>query len=382
MVLCSCTVIAPYTEETIPTSTEEEIVTEKEPLKADETDIIAEMRGDAPIDNIASFTEKFTSALYTSKDMELTSYPPLVNEDVFKNEKHQQGIIYINNTDHIISDELYRRLFELVDTNKESPDKMKFKTCFYVSDLYTGMTLSFNANDPIISESLIKAAMGLYVIKQIESGAASFDDKVVYNKEKHYRGGGGTIKYAEDGSTFTVRELMEKMITISDNVAYIMIHSHFGYEGYNNMISAMGCTKWLDHYTKFGYFRAKEMGAIWREIYRMYCETDIGKWYMELLKKANHSFFDDSMYDSYTIAHKAGWGAEAQNESGVVFAEHPYTVAVLTNRSGNKYDGKNITEILLCIDEIMKEYFATSDDYIVEEDSDNADSETLTEQGI
>ena len=370
IVLCSCTQAPPDTGEKTPLSTEQ-VITEKEPLAADETDMIAGMQCDVPQENIVSFAESFSSALYSVNNMQFSSYPPLVSEDVFKNEKHQAGIIYINNTDYVISDELYKRLFDLIDTDKDTEDQKRFKTCFYVSDLYTGMSLSFNAYSPIISESLIKAAMGLYVIKQIESGEASFDDKVVYNKAKHYKGGGGTIKYSEDGSVYTVRELMEKMITISDNVAYMMIHSHFGYEGYNEMISSMGCTKWLDHIVKFGYFRACEMGIIWREIYRMYCETETGKWYMELLKKANHSFFDDSMYDSYTIAHKAGWGAEAQNESGVVFAEHPYTVAVLTGRNGNKNDGKNITEILLCIDEIMKEYFVSTDDYIIETDNNN-----------
>ena len=81
--MCSCTVIAPYTGEKLPASTEE-IITEKEPLAADATDIIAVTENDISVEDIIFFEDSFCSALFTFKDMEFSSYPPLVSEDVFK----------------------------------------------------------------------------------------------------------------------------------------------------------------------------------------------------------------------------------------------------------------------------------------------------------
>jgi len=324
---------------------------EPSPIPSDPTDIIVR----AICDDMVSDRILGEGGTASSWDTDIAvneflEYRPAADESLYKDDTHRESVIYINNTDYRISAPLYEKLYNTISGKN-------YTFTMYVCDLYTGMNVSFSPEEYIISASVIKAAMALYVIKLIEKGEASFDDRVTYNKKRHYLGGGGVLKYEPDGSVFTLRELLDKMITISDNVAYLMVHDAYDYKGYNEMIRELGGTVWLDSYTRFGYFTAKEMGSVWREIYRMSLTTESGKWLMDRLIEANHSFFDESLNDKYTIAHKAGWDVDAENECGIVFAEHPYAVCIMTDRRTNMKTS-DIPEITSVLDEVMTEYFA------------------------
>ncbi|MFR5865998.1 MAG: serine hydrolase, partial [Acutalibacteraceae bacterium] len=113
----------------------------------------------------------------------------------------------------------------LLETLNKRLNNQTFACALYYIDLTTGLTMSYNADRQFAAASLIKAPYLMYILDMVAAGELSLDDVHTYRKGYHYMGGTGQIRYMEDGTQLTLRQIIEYIVYDSDNVAFKMLNN-------------------------------------------------------------------------------------------------------------------------------------------------------------
>ena len=148
---------------------------------------------------------------------------------------------------------------------------------------------SYNADKPLFSASLIKLPYAVFVCKELSAGKRSLDDTFVYTSDWWHKGT-GIIRHGEDGTEYTIRDLLDYMLRYSDNVAYDVLVYYFGTDGFNSMMKEWGydvrlgtpSPRWPDITALYMYDSMKKMalhssdGEAWAVAWDALCgSTDI-----------------------------------------------------------------------------------------------------------
>lgn len=114
-----------------------------------------------------------------------------------------------------------------------------YKCSVLVESKENGRLFSYNTKEYMPGGCTIKVAYLYYCCTQLEQGKHSLDEKVTY-QSKHFVGGSGKIRYEQYGKTYTIEELIDLALRISDNVAYYMLVDTFGKQEFNQMVQNWG----------------------------------------------------------------------------------------------------------------------------------------------
>lgn len=227
-------------------------------------------------------------------------------------------------------------------------------------ELDTNMTFAYSKDTKIATASSIKGPVGLYVNKCIDAGLISWDTYKSYQPWHFQEHSTGTVQNYSYGTAFRVETLMDYMIRISDNQAYLMLKELVGASNFNHMMETLGCSQIIPNGANWGYITAQEMAAAWREIYYYSLATDSGAQLFDRYMHAQYNYIWRSI-PQYEAAHKSGWSGKAFNDAGVVFADgHEYVLVVLCGRSGVNDPRSQIqfTAITKLLAKLMVEYNA------------------------
>lgn len=225
---------------------------------------------------------------------------------------------------------------------------------FYVETIDGDFSFGYNEDVTIFAASSVKALYSLYCHKEIKKGNASFDEMLTY-EERFRRGGSGIMKNkATIGEKYSIRYLLHECIDTSDNIAFMMLQDRFGKEGYNQMISELGCEKsilapgrqWIDS-------SPRELVTVWREIHN-FNENDEEKNFYNDLDNAQYNILDEVVSDN--TLHKSGWATDSYHEVGIVYGDKPYIISVMTKSDGYQIDQKYVIDIIALCDELVNEY--------------------------
>lgn len=260
--------------------------------------------------------------------------------------------------------ELYNTEFrmseELVNKFKRQIGAFANAQSIMLIELDTNMTFAYSKDTKIATASSIKGPVGLYVNKCIDAGIISWDTYKTYQPRHFQANSTGNIKFSPYGTSFNVKTLMDYMIRISDNQAYLMLKELVGASNFNYMMKTLGCSEIIAPGSNWGYITAKEMAAAWREIYYYSLESESGAGLFDRYMHAQYNYIWRAI-PQYEAAHKSGWSGKAFNDAGVVFADgHEYVLVVLCGRSGvedprSQYQFTQVTRLLA---ELMVEYNA------------------------
>lgn len=80
--------------------------------------------------------------------------------------------------------------------------------------------------------SLVKLPVAVELLARVEAGAASLDETLML-QARHYVDGAGPTNWAPPGERLSLGELMEAMLTVSDNTATDMLIERLGLEAVN-----------------------------------------------------------------------------------------------------------------------------------------------------
>ena len=115
-------------------------------------------------------------------------------------------------------------------------------------DIYTGFTVSYNANQNIFAASSIKAPTDIYVYEMASLGKINLDDALTYTAN-YYNNGSGVLKSKPVNTNYTIRTLLEYSTVTSDNAAHNMLMDAYGRENMLRFWQEKGTTAYLPRQT-------------------------------------------------------------------------------------------------------------------------------------
>lgn len=110
-----------------------------------------------------------------------------------------------------------------------------------VTDLMSGQTVEINPDTPFKAASVAKVSVAMTVLNLATRGRVSLDDTVAYHAATDYAEGAGSIRYGvHEGQQFALRYLLDRLIRVSDNVAWNMLERYIGAGTIDQYIRSLG----------------------------------------------------------------------------------------------------------------------------------------------
>jgi beta-lactamase class A len=212
-----------------------------------------------------------------------------------------------------------------------------------VLDLDTGYNAGFNAARSMPAASTIKLPVMVEVFAQLEAGRFDLQRRVTLEAgDKDY--GSGVLCDAPAGSTYSVSELLEKMIDISDNTATNMLIRLVGRRDINRQMAELGLDRthlagdvrtdgWAIRQT----LRTSPADLV-RLLSLMARRELVDEWssneMIDILESDQiNTLLPEPLPTDVAIAHKTGSFYDTLNDAGIVFAsDAPYVIAVMTTQ--------------------------------------------------
>jgi beta-lactamase class A len=117
----------------------------------------------------------------------------------------------------------------------------KGKVAIAVKNLDTGESYYLNADEPMPTASLIKVAVMIETYLQADEGKFKLTDKVTLHEGDKVPGSGFLTSHFSEGATFSVRDAVRLMMSVSDNTATNLVLDKTGIAEVNKRMEAMGC---------------------------------------------------------------------------------------------------------------------------------------------
>lgn len=203
----------------------------------------------------------------------------------------------------------------------------KYGVCFF--DLATGEHFGINERDSFVAASTSKLFINVMLYTKIESGEIDPESVLKY-LEEDFEPGTGVIQLQPYGTEYTVRETSRLSIIHSDNCAINMIIRILGIEEICNYVLELGG----EIYYKDGHRTAShDLGLVTKELYKLYLKRP--EIYGELIYNLENTDWNDRIKagipKEVKVAHKIGNQVHVVNDVGIVFASHPFALAILTD---------------------------------------------------
>ncbi|MEN8908096.1 MAG: serine hydrolase [Clostridiales bacterium] len=200
----------------------------------------------------------------------------------------------------------------------------------YFEDIITKENFGINDSLEFTAASTTKLPLNYMLHKYYEDGKIDLTSSMTY-LSSDYESGTGTIQTHEVGSTYTLEELSELSITVSDNIATNMLFRALGgatacrnyYKSIGgkviNLNKNTSCTKDMGHYLNLVYD---------------YSITN-PKYGSKLIKYLQNTIFNDRipkyLPENIKIAHKIGSYELNCHDVGIVYTKNPYIICVFSN---------------------------------------------------
>lgn len=245
----------------------------------------------------------------------------------------------------------------------------------YYLNLTNNETTGYKESQPMIAASAIKIAYNTYLYEKIDAGEIKFDDKLAYKATGYVDGvqggdlesGTGTIQNSADGTEYTIKEVSNLSITISDNCATNMIIRRLGGEDAinNSFLKPISATvDYREKQTYNDYTGTQQTGR------RRTSAMDLAKYAEHLYTnyknkpEAYQPLIDDLCHTEYSwgvragvpaafeVAHKVGFRGPSYNDIAIVFGTEDYVLSLMTE-SG---DASRAQSIMAEVSKMVYEY--------------------------
>lgn len=206
------------------------------------------------------------------------------------------------------------------------------------------------------SASMIKLVVLGAFLEKVSEGTVSLDDSVVVNSSQIV-GGTGVIQNYGGGSSWTYRELVDVMITDSDNVAANILIDEVGFDGVNDYASRIGLTatqlnrKMMDFNAISAgienQMSADDISHILTMIYQgSLVNQEMSNIALQALERQNlGSALSQNISAEVVFAHKTGTLPGIEHDGGLVLADAPFTLVVMTENMSASDSGVCMSEI-------------------------------------
>lgn len=150
---------------------------------------------------------------------------------------------------------------DLQDEFEQINDEFTGNVGVYVKHLGEGTTVNFQTDRDWYLASTIKIPVGIAILQMVEEGEISLDDELVI-QESDFVDGSGDLMWQDPGISYTVLELMDRMIRDSDSTATDILIRFIGEEKLNEHIRERIVSDGLEHITTILQVRYDAYGEI------------------------------------------------------------------------------------------------------------------------
>jgi beta-lactamase class A len=230
-------------------------------------------------------------------------------------------------------------------------------TAFEVLDLSSGLVAGYNANLSMPAASTIKVAVMVEVFKKLEDGAFTLARRVTLRANDR-DDGSGALAFAPVGSSYSVSDLLSRMIDVSDNTAANMLIRLVGRRNINRTMYELGLHHtWLSNYIHTDDWAVRNQlrssPADMVHLLRLMAERKlVDAWssnrMIDILEADQiNSLLPASLPSDIPIAHKTGSFSDTLDDVGIVYAEGtPYVIAVMTTGLSSEDAGADFIHAL------------------------------------
>lgn len=210
-----------------------------------------------------------------------------------------------------------------------------------VLDLSTGYHTGVNAGASMPAASTIKIPVMVEVFSQLQAQRFDLARRVVLRiSDKDW--GSGDLCDARPGSSYTVAELLEKMIDVSDNTATNMLIRLVGRSRINASMRDLGLrrTQLAGDIRTEGWNVRRQLRTSPADLVRLLAlmarrrlvdEWSSNEMIAILERDQYNTLLPEPLPEDVPIAHKTGSFFDTLNDAGIVYADDaPYVIAVMT----------------------------------------------------
>jgi len=218
---------------------------------------------------------------------------------------------------------------------------------------YRNWYININEKVKIPAASLVKVPIMAIYFRDAKKGKIDLDEELVL-KSSDKVGGSGKLRYMRSGSKFTIRDLIERMVTKSDNTATNMLIDRLGMEYFDNEFKKMGLkdtnlARLMMHMEKRdkgieNYTTAQDMGLIFKRLYKgRLFGKDISQRCIEILKnQKSTNRIPAKLPKGTVVAHKTGLERSVCHDMGIIYTDNGDIVicALTSHKNGNSWPSK------------------------------------------
>ncbi len=221
------------------------------------------------------------------------------------------------------------------------------KPSVIIKDLKRSWLISINEKAEIASASVVKIPIMAGCFYAAEEGKISLDKKITL-KQRDKIGGSGILRNKKSGKTFTIKELIDLMITISDNTAANILIKLLGFDYLNICFKKFGLKdtnlsrlmmdmrsrgKGIENYTT-----AKDMAFILEKIYKgRLINKGLSSECLEVLKaQRSRTRIPARLPKNTVVAHKTGLEKGLCHDAGIVFTDTGDFIICVLIKHNNK----------------------------------------------
>ena len=198
---------------------------------------------------------------------------------------------------------------------------------------------SINGDTRFVSASMIKLLILAEYMDEIDAGTLHADDTYTRSYEDIV-GGAGVIQNATAGTVYSYDDLARCMIMYSDNVAANVLIDLMGFDNINAEAKDLGLSKTslqrkmmdLDSGVE-NYITANDAASILAGIaeHTLASKATCERAESFLLQQTDLEGLAQGLPDGVDFGHKTGSLDAIRHDGGIVYAENPYVIVVLTN---------------------------------------------------
>jgi len=215
-----------------------------------------------------------------------------------------------------------------------------YKASVAYEDLTTGFNYTYNASENYYAASAIKALDALYIYEKASTGEINLDETITYTAKYKWDSSKEMSKKSY-GEKVSLRDLVKYAVTVSDNTAHQMLISYIGKSTLKEYAKSLGATSTLIGGDNFGQINVSD-AIIYMKAINEFINNN------EELGSELKSYFVEAELNGLELedlgikaAHKYGEYSPYFHDYGIVYAENPYVVAILTT----EYKGDHLAKV-------------------------------------
>lgn len=284
-------------------------------------------------DKVQEYEEFFTEVTYKEEEMARVYTDGEIDNDVLKKMAASELINCVSSP--IDMDNLPDSINTIIDEINNYYNSSYDYFAFAYKDIFTGFTVSYNANQNIFTASTIKAPKDIYLYEMASQGKIDLNEELTYTA-RYYNDGTGVLKNKPINSKYSIRTLLEYSTVTSDNAAHNMLMDKYGRENMLKFWNNLGTNAIFKENSNWGVINVHDALIYMSELYRFYAkDSEYGEALMNNFIKAYPTFLSGK--GNVPVANKSGWSGTAIHDVAIVFADNPYIVVALSNLGETDY---------------------------------------------